>query len=119
MKKDAKISVYKVAGSPLCVASGDGEKVYRRLAAALESGRSVALSFHNAGALTPAFLNTAIGQLYGQFSEEQIRSSIRLEDMEADDLALLNRVVDNAKQYFRDPQGFEQALRDVLEDGDD
>ena len=107
MKKDTKVSVYEVVGSPFCVASGDGEKVYKRLAAALENGRSVALSFHNVGALTAAFLNTAIGQLYGRFSEEQIRSSVRFEDMEAEDLALLKRVVDTAKQYFKDPQRFD------------
>ena len=119
MKKDTKVSVYEVVGSHLCVASGDGEKVYKRLAAALENGRSVLLSFHNVGALTSAFLNTAIGQLYGQFSEEQIRSSLRLEDIESDDLALLKRVVDTAKQYFKDPQRFDQALGEVLEDQND
>ena len=40
-----------------------------------------------------AFLNAAIGQLYGKFSEETIRASLGVSDMEQEDLALLKRVV--------------------------
>ena len=116
MKKDTKISVFEVVGSPLCVASNDGQKVYNRLAAAIQDGRSVALSFHNVTTLTSAFLNAAIGQLYGKFSEEQIRSSLGLKDMEPDDLMLLKRVVDTAKQYFKDPRRFDEAIRETMED---
>ena len=47
--------------------------------------------------LTSAFLNAAIGQLYGTFSEGQIRSQLKVEDVEPDDLALLKRVVDHSQ----------------------
>lgn len=117
MNNDLTISVFEIVGSPLCVASGDGQKVFDRLAAALKEGRSVMLSFHNVTTLTSAFLNAAIGQLYGTFSEKQIRSLLKVQDMQADDLALLKRVVETAKQYFKDPQKFEQAMQETL--GDD
>lgn len=114
------LSIFEVVGSPLCVASGDGQKVYDRLAAALKEERRVMLSFHNVTTLTSAFLNAAIGQLYGAFSEEQIRSLLKVQDMQPDDLALLKRVVETAKQYFKDPQRFNQAVRETLgDDGDD
>ena len=116
MQKELTISIFEVVGSPLCVASSDGQKIYDRLAAALKEGRSTTLSFHNVSTLTSAFLNAAIGQLYGHFSEEQIRSLLKVTDMEPDDLALLKRVVETAKQYFKDPQKFNQAVRDELED---
>lgn len=116
MSTDLTISVFEIVGSPLCVASGDGQKVFDRLAAALKEGRSVMLSFHNVTTLTSAFLNAAIGQLYGAFSEEQIRSLLKVRDMQADDLALLKRVVETAKQYFKDPQKFEQAVEEILWD---
>ena len=35
MRKDIAISIFEVVGSPLCVASGDGQKVYERLASVL------------------------------------------------------------------------------------
>ena len=98
------INIFEVVGSPLCVASGDGQKVYERLASALKEGASVVLSFHNVSALTAAFLNAAIGQLYGEFSEEQIRSLLKVQDIQPDDIVLLKRVVETAKEYFRSNQ---------------
>lgn len=119
MQENMRISMYEIVGGPFCVASDDGQKIYDRLAAALAADRGVALSFHNVTALTWAFLNVALGQLYGTFSEEQIRSLLMVEDAEPDALALVERVVANAKLYFEDPQRFEQAVQEVMEDEDD
>ena len=113
------LSIFEIVGSQLCVASSDGQRVYERIAAALREGRNVTLSFHNVTTLTSAFLNAAIGQLYGTFSEEQIRSLLNVQDMQADDLALLKRVVETAKQYFRDPQKFDRAVRETMRDDSD
>ena len=118
MPEDIQVSIFEVVGGPLCVASSDGQKVYDRLAAALKADRHVSLSFHKVTTLTAAFLNAAIGQLYGTFSEEKIRSRLKVENVESDDLALLKRVVDNAKRYFKDPQRFDQVVRETLEDED-
>lgn len=119
MQKDVTVSIFEVVGSHLCVASSDGQKVYERLASALKEGRSVFLSFHNVSILTSAFLNAAIGQLYGEFSEEQIRSLLTVQDMQPDDLELLKRVVETAKEYFKDPQKFDKAVQDTLGDEND
>ena len=119
MRENMRISLYEVVGGPFCVASDDGQKIYDRIAAALEADRGVALSFHNVTALTWAFLNAAIGQLYGTFSEDQIRSLLKVEDVEPDDLSLVKRVVNNAKRYFKDPQRFEQVYREVMGEDDD
>ena len=118
MPEDIRVSMFEVVGGSLCVASSDGQKVYDRLAAALKAGRHVALSFHKVTTLTAAFLNAAIGQLYGTFSEEKIRSLLKVGNVESDDLALLKRVVDNAKLYFKDPQRFNQVAQETLEDED-
>ena len=119
MSADIKISMFEVVGSPFCVASADGQKVYDRLDTALKAHRNVQLSFHNVTTLTSAFLNAAIGQLYGKYSEEKIRSLLKVENIEQDDLALLKRVVDNAKLYFKNPERFNQVLQEVLGDEDD
>ena len=116
MSEDIRISMFEVVGGPLYIASSDGQKVYDRLAAALKADRPVVLSFHKVTTLTAAFLNAAIGQLYGTFSEEQIRSLLKVGNVESDDLALLKRVVDTAKLYFKDPQRFDQVLQEKLED---
>lgn len=119
MSEEIKISIFEVVGSSLCVASSDGQKVYERLNDALDADREVVLSFHNVTTLTSAFLNAAIGQLYGSFSEEKIRSLLKVVDAQRDDLGLLKRVVDNAKRYFKDPERFNRVFQEVLGDEDD
>ena len=119
MLGNIRLSIFEIVGSPLCVASDDGQKVYDRLEAALKANRVVTLSFYNVTTLTSAFLNAAIGQLYGAFSEEQIRAQLKVEDMEQDDLALLKRVVDNAKLYFKNPKIFDKVVEEIQGNGDD
>ncbi len=118
MPEELILSLYEIVGSPLCVASGDGQKVYTRLEAAIREGQKVTLSFRNVTALTSAFLNSAIGQLYGVFDQEQIGSLLGVADIQQDDLALLRRVVETAKQYFKDPSRFDRADREALGDSD-
>ena len=118
MPENIRISLFEVVGHPLCVASDDGQKIYDQLAFALKSNLAVRLSFQNVTALTAAFLNTAIGQLYGTFNEKHIRDLLKIEDAEQDDLALLKRVVDNAKLYFKDPRRFNQVVREAMENED-
>ena len=114
MSEAIKIFMFEVVGSEFCVASSKGEKVYERLNTALEADREVILSFDNVTALTTAFLNAAVGQLYGSFSEEKIRSLLKVEDANQDDLALLKLVVDNAKLYFKDPERFDRNVAEVM-----
>lgn len=114
MSENIRISMFEVVGSPFCVASDDGWKVHKHLNAALRTDQDVVLSFHNVTALTAAFLTTAIGELYGTFSEEKIHSLLKVEDAEPDDLALLKSVVNNAKLYFKDSERFNRAVREVM-----
>jgi hypothetical protein len=116
MKKKITLSIFEIVESPLCIASDDGQKVYRRIAAGLKEDANVTISFLNVSSLTAAFLNTAIGQLYGNFKEDQIRSRLTIRDMHPDDLALLKRVVDTAKEYFKDPERFKKAERAASRD---
>jgi hypothetical protein len=119
MSEPITLRVYEVVGSSLCVASEDGQKVFEQIAQALRNGKAVRLSFQNVESLTSAFLNAAVGQLYGVFPQELLRESLSVKDVEKDDLALLKRVIDTAKQYFKDPAVIESARREALEDADE
>ena len=118
MSENIRISLFEIVGSPFCVASDDGQKVHKHLDAALRANQGVVLSFHNVTALTGAFLTAAVGELYGTFSEEKIRSLLKVEDAEPDDLALLERVVRNVKLYFKNPHRFNQVVQGVIGDDD-
>lgn len=119
MSESIGLSVFEIVGSPLCVASDDGQRVHDRIAAAIRDGHTVRLSFLNVTGLTSAFLNAAVGQLYGEFSEETVRSQLQVSEIAADDLALLKRVVDTAKAYFKDRPAFDRAVGEVLGEDED
>ena len=119
MGEHVDIMVFEVVGSPFCGASEDGQLIYDRVAEALHERCSVDLSFFNVEGLTSAFLNSAVGQLYSRFSEDEIRERLSVSKMEPDDLALLKRVVDTAKDYFSDPDRFERARRNAAEHDDE
>ena len=119
MSDPITLYIYEIVGSSLCISSEDGQKVFEQIATALRDGQKILLSFRNVESLTSAFLNAAIGQLYGQFPEEQIRDNLSVGDIERDDLALLKRVIDTAKVYFQTPDAFEAARQEVLGDDDE
>lgn len=110
------ISIYEVVGSTFCVTSDDGQRVYERISKALEQECEVALLFRNVNVLTSAFLNTAIGQLYGKFDWCFLRSKLSVEEIDQGDLKLLKWVIDSAKQYYRDPDGLYRAIQDELDE---
>lgn len=69
------IAIYDVVEESVSLAEHHGQKVYDRIAAAFEEGKSVILSFRNLAKLTWSVVFSAIAQLYEHFSEEQIEAS--------------------------------------------
>lgn len=119
MNEQITLRIFEIVGSELCVASDDGQKVHDEIAAALKAGHAVQLSFANVETVTSAFLNAAIGQLYSSFPPEEVKERLSVTDMEPDDVLLLKRVVETAKEYFSDPQRFEIARREALGEEDE
>ncbi len=99
-----RINFSKVVGSPYCVSIEDGGKAHDAVVEALEGGARVEISFEGITRLTTAFLNAAVGQLYDDYTEEQLKSLL-LPPINAtqEQLRLLVKVVENAKKFFADP----------------
>ncbi len=108
-----------IVGSGLCVAASDGQRVFVEIESAIKSGRKVCLSFQGVEDLTSAFLNCAVGQLYGKFPEQEIseKLSIREDSASAEDLVLLHRVTERARDFFKNPKRHRAAAKNAL--GDD
>src|SRR6267142_4866685 len=118
MDQEIIARVFAIIGSPLAVASDDGQKVFDKIAPLLREGRSVRLSFDRIETMIPAFLNAAVGRLYEEFPEDRIRKLLDVHNMSSEDLALLKQVNDNAKLYFKNRKEFDQAWKDEV-DADD
>ncbi|HHV24642.1 MAG: STAS-like domain-containing protein [Methanosarcina sp.] len=109
-----KINVFETVGENCCVAACDGQKVYEIITAALCENKKIELSFTETSELTPTFLNSAIGQLYGCFPVERIESSLLFTDISKEDEIILKRVIERAKTYFERAYTCRKALKDVL-----
>ena len=112
------IKVADIIGSPLCISADDGQKIFDKIEPLLKNGERLTISFDRVNMLISLFLNAAIGQLYGSFSEEEVRNLVEVEGLSEEDLELVKRVVDNAKKYYANPKGYDEAW-DAEEDEDE
>ncbi len=112
--KEININIKNIVGDSFCIEADDGQKVYDLIVKVFKEEKKLVLSFLNIELLTTAFLNTAIGQLYRDFSEEFIKNHLTIEQITQSGLVSLKRVVETAKLYYKDPNLMEQSIKDVL-----
>lgn len=112
--EELHINVFNIVGNGICVEADDGEKVFTQVSTALKAEKKVILSFQNVEMLTSAFLNTAIGQLYRDFTEQHIKESLSVTQLEGTDRVLLKRVIDTAKIFYKDPARLEQSINEIM-----
>ena len=110
------INVVNTIGDVYGVEAEDGQKIFELIKKALVSNHKVILSFVNIQMLTTAFLNTAVGQLYRDFSEDEVKKQLAVADLSDSGKVALKRVVETAKIYYKNPDALEKSIKDILED---
>ena len=109
-----EVKISKVIDGGFGVSAHDGQTVYATIAEEISKGNRVVLSFENITRLTTAFLNAAVGQLYGEYSDQEIRKHLGAPThAEQWQLSRLKTVVDRAKVYFKDPASINQIFSEV------
>lgn len=115
--KEIRINVFELISSSAAVSSEDGEMLYRRIIKGLkEKDIIILLNFANIDLITSTFLNAAIGQLYNDYGSPFLRERLKVKNMAPEDLELLKKVVERAKEYFKDKEKIEASIRDAIED---
>jgi len=109
------IQVTNIIDHVYAVEAEEGQKLYELIREAFEEKRKVVLSFLNIEMMTAAFLNTAIGQLYEDFSEENIKENLSIENISESGKVMLKRVVDTAKLYYNNPEEFQRIQQNINE----
>ncbi len=112
MSKRTTINVAGLIKTPLCISAEKGQEVFDKVERSLKDGENVSIDFDGVTMLISLFLNVAIGQLYGSFSEDEIRTKLQVIGLSEDDRELLKRVVDNAKRYYTHRQQYDTAWQD-------
>jgi hypothetical protein len=119
MSSFISIKVVDIIGTNLCISAEDGQKVFDKAFPLIKGGNPVIISFDHVAIVISLFLNVAIGQLYSEVSEKQIRALVKVEGLSGDDMELLKRVVDNAKKYYSNPDGYDRAWQHDEGDGNE
>lgn len=120
LMKLVTVHISTVVGGGICVAASDGNKVHDAILAEFQAGNRVAISFQNVSRMTTAFLNAAIGQLYGEFAEERLKQLLAPPvHAEPWHLNRLKLVVDRAKTFFSNPKSARSAFKNVTGMDDD
>lgn len=114
--KEIRVSIFEQIGSKAAVSSEDGELLYKRIVKGLEEDVIVVLDFMNIELVTSTFLNAAIGQLYNRYGSPFLRAHLKVENLAKEDLELLKKVIERAKEYFKDKEKMEKNIKEVLGD---
>ena len=109
------INIVNTIGDVFGVEVEDGQRVFELITKAFNDNKRVNLSFQNIEILTTAFLNTAVGQLYKDYSEDFIKENLTVSNISESGKISLKRVVDTAKQYYKDPDAINRSIVEILE----
>jgi len=117
--EEIKVNIFNLVGNGDCTLPEDGDKIFDILKKTLNDDKKVIISFKNINSITSAFLNSAVGKLYGEFEESKIKESLKIEDMLIEDKIILKRVISGAKLYFEDPERMINSIKKILGEEDE
>lgn len=115
--KEIKINVFEQIDSNAAVSSEDGVLLFKKIVKGLgEKDVLLILDFTNITLITSTFLNTAIGQLYNKYDSPFLRERLKVANLANEDLELLKKVVERAKEYFKDKAKMDASIKETLGD---
>jgi len=107
-----KINVLSLIGE-MCMTYADGQKLHAAYRPAFEAGEAVTLDFAGTRIFVSQFFNAAIGQMLEHHTVEELRQRLNFENLPDAGRLPLQRSVENAERYYRDPN-YRAALDKVL-----
>lgn len=110
-----QIDIAKIINSPSALTQEQGDLVYNEIIASFQKDMPIALDFSNVESMISPFLNNAIGKLYENYQSEQIKGLLHMIAFPPEKNSTLNIVINNAKKYYADKKGYEQAVKDVID----
>jgi hypothetical protein len=113
-KKIVNLNIKDFINCEKAVSSDDGDILFRNISEEIKLGSIVELDFSGITIMTTAFLNSAIGQLYSFFSSDQLNQSLKLLNVEDEDKMLFKKVINRAKEFFTNRDGFEDSANNAI-----
>ena len=108
-----KISINDLIGD-VCMTYDDGERLLAAYRPAFDAGETVELDFAGTRIFVSAFFNASVAPLLEKYSREEIRERLLFLNLPDAAYEPLQRSVENAERYYRDPH-YREALDKVIE----
>lgn len=111
-----RLIVKDIINSELAVSTEKGEMVFEAINSYLQNNEKLIIDFKGIDLIITAFLNSAIGKLYGNknYSGEFLNNHIKIENVESEDISLFKDVIERAKEYFENKEGFESDANEMI-----
>ena len=94
------IHIESILGDVKGIDAEEGQQIYDLILKAFFQSNKVILSFDNMEVLSEEFLQSAVGQLYQNYSHAEIKENVRIENISFTGKVALKRVVDKAKESY-------------------
>ncbi len=92
----------------------EGQPIFAEIDRFLNEGYKVVLDFGGIDLMTTAFLNVVIGNLYKDHTSEQLKERLDFKNCNISTTERIKRVIETAKQFYKDKDGLEQTFDDVV-----
>lgn len=112
------LKIAEILGKQFAVSTDEGEVIFKEIIAGFENSNRVELEFKDLKIIVSTFFNAAVGQLYGKYNSEYLRENLSLHNISQDDLVVLVKVIERAKEYFKDKHRFNKIINPKLPDGE-
>jgi hypothetical protein len=102
---------------PNCITIEDGLVIYEKILPELKAKRPVELDFADVKLFASPFFNAAIGQLYKDFSSDELNRLLKMRGLTANGSIVLRKVTENAKLYYSSERA-KAAVQSALDEKD-
>lgn len=97
------------------VTPDEGEPIYSQIISSFKEGDNVILDFGDVEMMTTAFLNVVIGNLYKDYTSEQLKSMLSFANLTESIAVRIKRVTDNAKLFYSNEEKFNQEIEEAID----
>ncbi len=92
----------------------EGAPVFETIVQALKDGYNVTLDFSDVTMLTTAFLNVVIGDLYKDYTSDDLKNRLTLIHYTNSTADRIKKVTDNAKLFYKDKELYGKEVEEAL-----
>lgn len=109
-----KITLKEKVTDNMAVTPAEGQPIYEEIIEHLIQGDVVELDFSDLQICTTAFLNVVIGNLYKDYTSDQLKEGIKFNGLDIPLSERIKKVTDRAKQFYKNQTVYTNMIESAL-----